>query len=111
MCKVKFEVVGFIECNFRLVPNFFSCGTSWYLLNIMGKKMKKWGVSENGMPIGNSFFETPLNNWGKKWLGNVHSNYEKKIRTSFYVIGLVHHLELIECGIQKLLIIGKWKFS
>jgi len=28
----------------------------------MGKKMKKWGVSKNGMPIGNSFFETPLNN-------------------------------------------------
>jgi len=24
--------------------------------------MKKWGVSKNGMPIGNSFFETPLNN-------------------------------------------------
>jgi len=23
--------------------------------------MKKWGVSKNGMPIGNSFFETPLN--------------------------------------------------
>jgi hypothetical protein len=31
-------------------------------LSIIGKKMKKWGVLENGMPIGNSFFETPLNN-------------------------------------------------
>jgi hypothetical protein len=26
VCKVKFEVVGFIECNFRLVPIcFFLC--------------------------------------------------------------------------------------
>ncbi len=53
VCKVKFKVVGFIKCNFGLVPNFFSCGTNWYLLSIMGK---------NGMPIGNSFFETSLSN-------------------------------------------------
>ncbi len=62
VCKVKFEVVGFIECNFRLVPICFFLCYQLVLIKYHGKKMKKWGVSKNGMPIGNSFFETPLNN-------------------------------------------------